>query len=110
MSPLDQRMREWESRIVRCRQLADRLRGDDGAKRLVALAAELEHRMRAIAKERLTIAQEMGFRAAMLAEINLVVARTRTDLLLSRANGATFRFTADDLRDEAQMCGEEAEA
>lgn len=110
MAPFDTRLREWESRITRCRELADRLRGDEGANRLLAIATELDHRMRAIARETLTISQEMRFRAAMLAEINLIVARTRTELLLSRAHRSTFRFTADDLREEARVCREEAEA
>ncbi len=110
MAPFDIRLREWEGRINRCRELADRLRGDDGANRLAALAAELEQRMRAVRAETLMISQQMRFRAAILAEINLVVARTRTELLLSRAERATFRFTADDLREEARVCREEAEA
>src|SRR5262249_24392094 len=106
----NQRMREWEARISRCRELANRLRGDDGGDRLGMLAAETEQRMREIAEGRLTAAHEMLVRAAMLAEINQVITRTPHDLLLSREHRDGFRFGADDLREAARVSREEAEA
>jgi hypothetical protein len=110
MSPLEQRLQQWEARLSRCRELADRLRGDDGGDRLAVVAVEIQQQMREIAEGTLTVAHEMRRSAAMLAEMNQVITRTRHALLLSREHRIAFRFGADDLREEARVCREEAEA
>jgi hypothetical protein len=107
LSAPDEARRDWQSRIERCRGLAHLMRGDTAGARLVALAQEIEQQLQkqsdlvAVAKERQRQCR------AILAEIDGVLDRTRLELSLSRLRPNQC-YSADELREEAQLCRDEA--
>lgn len=109
MAPLDAKRRDWEDRIARCRRLADLLRGDTMGARLAALAQEIEEQLRKHGDLLAVAAERRRHRRAMLAEIDGVLARARTELSLSRLK-LDRAYSADDLREEARLCRDEAMA
>lgn len=104
---LDESRRDWQERIARCRELADLMRGDTAGARLAALAREIEQQLQTWSELRAVADEQRRHRRAMLAEIDVMVIRTRLELSLSRlrakeANGS------EQLREEARLCREEA--
>ena len=104
---LDENRRNWQERIARCRELADLMRGDTAGARLAALAREIEQQLQTWSELRAVADEQRRHRRAMLAEIDVMVVRTRLELSLSRlrakeANGA------EQFREEARLCREEA--
>jgi hypothetical protein len=107
LSPLDETRRDWQNRIERCRDLAHLMRGETAGTRLVALAREIEQQLQK-QSELLAVAKERQRQcSAILAEIDGVLDRTRLELSLSQLRPNQC-YSADDLREEAQLCREES--
>jgi hypothetical protein len=110
MAPLEDASRDWRDRMLRVRRLADLLRADPAAGRLVALAQEIEQGLLRLS-ETAAIAQETRRHSAVIrAEMAGIVARSRSELFFAKHFLRNHRYSADDLREESRLCREEASA
>jgi hypothetical protein len=104
MSAFDETQDDRAERLQRFRKLSALLGEDKRAAPLGALALEMARRL--IERSALRAGHEelMRLRQVMLAELDVVIAWTRSHVL--RPPG----FSAEDLREESRLCREEAGA
>ena len=110
MSPFDDRHLDWKRRAERYRQWSRLLDQHDEGLPLRRLALELEQS--AETRRALTASHDemMRQRAVLWEEIDRLVARVRGAWLYSAYYLEPYPFSADDLREEARLCQEEATA
>jgi hypothetical protein len=113
MSDITQRdpgSRRLRSRMERCRRLADLLQYDEAGTRLAALAVEIEQQLQRHGELAVIVNQWERDSAEIIAEIDRMVALSRSALLTTKIALRNYRFTPDDLREESRLCREEAVA
>lgn len=108
MAPLDDTSRDWRERMVRVRRLADLLRAGPAGGRLAALAQEIEQGMLRLGDTAAIARDTCRHCAAIRTEIAGLVARSRSELFFAKHFLREHRYSADDLREESQLCREEA--
>ena len=108
MSPLRDKARDWQQHLARYRRLSTLFAEDETAGRLCTLALEMEHRIGTGADAEAD--DRVLDTAILLAEINTFIARARGGMFFASQLLRPLRFSADDLREAAQLCREEAEA
>ena len=107
MSPLDETRRDWQNREERCRKLSDAMRGDTTGARLAALAHEIDQQVQDW-NELVSVAEQRQRHCrAILAEIDVLLDRTRLELSFSRLR-PNQAYSADNLRVVALLCHDEA--
>jgi hypothetical protein len=106
MSPLRDKIRDWQQHLARYRRLSILFAEDEIAGRLCTRAVEMKHRpgTGAGADDR------MLDTAILLAEINTFIAGARGAMFFASRLLRPLRLSGDDLREAAQLCREEAEA
>lgn len=104
---LGDKVRDRQQRAARYRRLATLLGNDEPTDRLCALALEMEQQR-----------ENFGPAEAVERTLDTTILLAEIDTFLARARGAVFfasrllrplRFSADDLREAARLCREEAE-
>ena len=108
MAPLDEKLRDWQQRTARYRQLSMLLGEDETAGRLHTLALEMEQRLNTFRETR-TVAQERLLdNAILLAQIDTFLARARGAMFFASQLLRPLRLKPEDLREESRLCREEA--
>jgi len=94
--------------IERCERLADLLRRDGAGARFAAIASELEQQMENYKELAVTLANGANHHKALAEELDRIIARSRSSLFFARHLLRDHPFSSDDLREESQLCREEA--
>lgn len=94
--------------MVRCQKLADLLRADQAGARFAALAIEIERQLGKYSELAEIVARRRRHCASVRAEIDGVIARSRSALFFSKHLLRGHPFSPEDLREEATVCREEA--
>jgi len=109
MSPLDDKLRDWQQRATRYRQLSALLGEDETAGRLHTLALEMEQRLHTFGRAAATAEERMLDNAILLAQVDTFLARARGAMFFASHLLRPLGLSADDLREESRLCREEAE-
>lgn len=109
MPPYGDKARVWWERAARIRRLADLSRDEGTAQTLRALAAELTQKLHAHLEIAAAIADEKRRSEVLAAELDAMLMRARGGMFLARHSLAPT-YSAEDLREEARLCREEARA
>lgn len=104
MSPFDPKTYDWQHRAARFQRFSALLGEDKATAPLRALAREMEQHRERLRDLMATGDDLLRYNAVLLAEIDVVLACIRGNLL--RAPG----FRAADLKEESRLCLEEARA
>jgi hypothetical protein len=104
MSPFDSKLADWEESVARYRKFSALLGEDEKTAPLRRLASEMERHLLERRDLRAGHAELTRLRHVLLAEIDMVLAWTRSHLL--RPPG----LSAENLRQASRLCREEARA
>ena len=104
MSPFDEKPDDLQERIARFRKFSLLMGEDEATVPLRALALEMERHLLERRELRAQRHELMRLREVLLAEIDVVLAWSRSHSLRAPS------FSSDDLREESRLCREEARA
>lgn len=110
MAPFESVGRNLQTRLQRCQKLADLLRADQAGARFAALAAQIEQQLQDYAALSASLEDGRRHREALRADIDRVIARSRSELFFSEHLLRDHTFSSEDLREESRLCREEARA